>query len=104
MDFGAEWKGVEGVCSHPSHSPSTYRPGLMCVSICVFVCTCGACVCCLCGVSLYEFTRKTHVGVVVYDDSVILLHAVQVCLCACIVFIMFHSVFHTELEETEQVR
>ena len=35
---------------------------------------------------------------------VILLHAVQVCACACTVFIMFHYVFHTELEKTEQVR
>ena len=39
-----------------------------------------------------------HVGVV---GSVI---SVQVCAHACIVFIMFHYVFHTELEETEQVR
>ena len=35
---------------------------------------------------------------------VILLHAVQVWACACIVFIIFHCVFHTELEETDQVR
>ena len=37
----------------------------------------------------------------------ILLHSVEVWACACIVFIMFQYilyVFHTELEETEQVR
>ena len=42
------------------------------------------------------------VGVV--GGSMILLHAVQVCACVYIVFIMFHYVFHTELEEAEQVR
>ena len=40
---------MEGVCSYPSHSPSTYRPGFMSVSIiimstCALVCTVHVCV------------------------------------------------------------
>ena len=62
---GREWKGVEGVCSHPLHSPSAYRPGLMCVSVCICVhimCISlyGACVhvCCSCSASVYGFTYE----------------------------------------------
>ena len=65
----------------------------MCVVFVVQVC-----------MSLHMSGSKMHVGVVVCDDSVMSLHAVQVCACACIVFKMFHSVFHTEMEGTEQVR
>ena len=92
---------MEGVCSYPSHFPSAYRPGFMCVSMCTSVHVHISLYVCCYVVQVLHYDNEWMYYLfrcVLCGSSVILLHAVQVCAWCSTIHI------HTELEEIEEIR